>query len=40
MKRLLLVLALAGRATGANTMWDATINVNGASVPDGVFRLG
>jgi peroxiredoxin len=36
MKRLVLVLALAARAPGANTLWDATINVNGARVP---FRM-
>jgi len=36
MKRVLLVLAVAARAWGANTLWDATINVNGATVP---FRM-
>jgi thiol-disulfide isomerase/thioredoxin len=36
MRRLLLVLALAAPAHGATTLWDATINVNGATVP---FRM-
>ncbi|HKD07601.1 MAG TPA: TlpA disulfide reductase family protein [Bryobacteraceae bacterium] len=36
MKRLLVTLGLAAHTLGANTLWDATINVNGASVP---FRM-